>query len=231
MRIGPGAARPSSCTRSKSDSEQSRDRRTLFEYQLGELAELAVAAGEYEDLHDRFRRLSKGQDIQTRVGAALARARRARPNRASTTSAASRRCSPASTMRTRALASARETARHRTDAPRRNDARTAPLSRRPDSSAPDELATLEARLDRMTELARKHRVRPEMLAERHARTRRRTADALRSDRHRHRCGSAERWPTPKRAFERRGDGAVEQTPPRREEVRARRQQHIWTVSA
>ena len=53
-------------------AEQSRDRRTLLEYQLGELADLAVADGEYEDLHSRFRRLSKGQDIQARVAAALA---------------------------------------------------------------------------------------------------------------------------------------------------------------
>src|SRR4029079_19739972 len=36
------------------------------------------------------------------------------------------------------------------------------------TSAPDELERIEARLDRITELARKHRLRPEMLAERHS---------------------------------------------------------------
>ena len=105
-----GAPPPSDCRRSKSDAEQSRDRRTLLEYQLGELVELAVAPGEYEDVLERFRRLSKGQDIAQRVGAALAvLSGESEPeNPVSTTSAGSRRCSAASTMRTRRSPRARE---------------------------------------------------------------------------------------------------------------------------
>ena len=55
----------------QTNAEQSRDRRTLLEYQLGELSELAISPGEYEDLYDRYRRMSKSQDIATRIGAAL----------------------------------------------------------------------------------------------------------------------------------------------------------------
>ena len=55
----------------ETNAEHSRARITLLESQLGELAELAVAPGEYEDLHDRFRRQSKSQDTQSRIGAAL----------------------------------------------------------------------------------------------------------------------------------------------------------------
>jgi DNA repair protein RecN (Recombination protein N) len=48
----------------QTNAEQSRDRRTLLEYQLGELSELAIAPGEYEELHDRYRRMSKSQTFR-----------------------------------------------------------------------------------------------------------------------------------------------------------------------
>jgi DNA repair protein RecN (Recombination protein N) len=150
--------------------EQSRDRRTLLEYQLGELAELAAAPGEYEDVFGRFRRLSKGQDIAHRVGAALAVLSGETDagsesgvddiGRIATLLSGIDDAHPAlaaardllATALTHLDESAHELRRYLEDF----------------SSEPDELATLEARLDSMTELARKHRVRPEMLAEHHA---------------------------------------------------------------
>jgi DNA repair protein RecN (Recombination protein N) len=145
--------------------EQSRDRRTLLEYQLGELAELTITDGEYEELHGRFKRLSKGQDIQARVAAALGVLNGETESgiddisRVATSLAgiddAHDALEAARGLLDTALTHLDETARE--------------LRRYFDdlASAPDELATLEARLDRMTELARKHRVRPELLAQRH----------------------------------------------------------------
>jgi DNA repair protein RecN (Recombination protein N) len=150
----------------ESSAEQSRDRRALLEYQLGELAELSVSPGEYEELHDRFRRQSKSQETQTRIGAALAvldgesESGVADVARVATLLAGiddgHPRLSSARELLDTALTHLDETARE--------------LRRYLDdlTSAPDELERMEARLDRITELARKHRVRPELLAERRA---------------------------------------------------------------
>ncbi|HET6473269.1 MAG TPA: DNA repair protein RecN [Pseudomonadales bacterium] len=146
--------------------ERSRDRRTLLEYQLGELAELAPVAGEYEDLHDRFRRASKSQDIEARVGAAL---RALAGDDESGGDALGRIASLLGAVDDThpALIAARElldTAVTHVDECARE------LQRYVDAlaSSPDEFERIEARLDRITELARKHRVRPETLAERFA---------------------------------------------------------------
>jgi DNA repair protein RecN (Recombination protein N) len=150
----------------ETNAEQSRDRITLLEYQLGELAELALAPGEYEDLHDRFRRQSKSQDTQSRIGAALAvldgesETGVADIGRVATLLAGiddghavlSNARELLDTAITHLDEAARELRRYLDDL----------------TSAPDELQRMEARLDRITELARKHRVRPELLAQRHA---------------------------------------------------------------
>jgi DNA repair protein RecN (Recombination protein N) len=150
--------------------EQSRDRRTLLEYQVGELAELAVAAGEFEDLFSRFRRLSKGQDIAHRVGSALA------VLEGETDAGAASGVDDVGRVATLlggiddahpALASARDLL---ATALTHLDESGHELRRYLEdlTSEPDELAALEARLDRITELARKHRIRPEQLAAHHA---------------------------------------------------------------
>ena len=150
----------------EASAEQSRDRRTLLEYQLGELAELAVGAGEYEDLHGRFRRLSKGHDIQARVAAALAVLNGETDSGVDdigriATSLAGIDDAHAALVNARGLLDTALT---------HLDETTRELRRYLEdlTSAPDDLETLEARLDRITELARKHRVRPELLAPRHA---------------------------------------------------------------
>jgi len=146
--------------------EQSRDRRTLLEYQLGELAELAPSAGEYENLYERYRRASKSQDIETRVGAAL---RALAGDDESGADAIGRIANLLNGIDDAhpALVSAREmlgTALTHLDECARE------LQRYVDAltSSPDEFERIGQRLDRITELARKHRVRPETLAERYA---------------------------------------------------------------
>src|SRR5262249_3747508 len=133
---------------------------------LAELAELAVSDGEYDELHGRFKRLSKGQDIEARVAAALDALSgetesgvdaigRVATSLATIDDAHPALEAPRGLLDT-ALTHLDETARE--------------LRRYFESlaSSPDELTTIEQRLDRMTELARKHRVRPEMLAQRHS---------------------------------------------------------------
>ena len=136
----------------------------MLEYQLGELSELAISPGEYEELHDRYRRMSKSQDIQTRIGAALDVLE---GESESGVADVARLVTLLAGIDDRhaALSSARElldTALTHLDETSRE------LRRYLDelTSAPDELERIEARLDRITELARKHRLRPEMLAER-----------------------------------------------------------------
>ena len=146
--------------------EQSRDRRTLLEYQLGELSDLAVSPGEYEELHDRYRRMSKSQDIQTRIGTALGVLEGESESGAADVARIVTLLAGIDDGHA-SLASARElldTALTHLDETSRE------LRRYLDelTSAPDELERIEARLDRITELARKHRLRPEMLAERHS---------------------------------------------------------------
>ncbi len=148
----------------QTNAEQSRDRRTLLEYQLGELSELAVSAGEYEDLHDRYRRMSKSQDIQTRIGAALDVLEGESESGVAEVARLVTLLGGIDDGHA-ALASARElldTALTHLDETSRELRRYLEEL----TSAPDELETIEARLDRITELARKHRLRPEMLAER-----------------------------------------------------------------
>jgi DNA repair protein RecN (Recombination protein N) len=144
--------------------EQSRDRRTLLQYQLGELAELAPVAGEYEELHEHFRRASKSQDIEARVAAAL---RALGGDDESRVDALGRIAALLNGIDDShpALANARETLE---TALTNLDECARELQRYVDAltSSPDEFERVEKRLDRITELARKHRVRPETLAER-----------------------------------------------------------------
>jgi DNA repair protein RecN (Recombination protein N) len=144
--------------------EQSRDRKTLLEYQLGELAELAPIADEYADLHERYRRASKSQDIEARIGAAL---RALGGDDESGVDALARIATLLNGIDDshQALMNARETL----DTALTNlDECARELQRYVDAltSSPDEFERIERRLDRITELARKHRVRPETLAER-----------------------------------------------------------------
>ena len=150
----------------ESTAEQSRDRRTLLEYQLGELAELAVVQGEYEALHDRYRRQSKSQDTQARIGAALTVLDGESESGASDVARVATLLAGIDDGHA-TLKNARELL---DTALTHLDETTRELRRYLDdlTSAPDELERMEVRLDRITELARKHRVRPERLAERHA---------------------------------------------------------------
>ncbi len=145
---------------------QSRDRRTLLEYQLGELAELATTTGEYTELHDRFRRQSKSQETQTRIGTALA-VLDGEAESGATDVAHLATLLAGIEDRHVALSNARELLQ---TALTHLDETAVELRRYLDdlTSAPEELERMEARLDHITELARKHRVRPELLAERHA---------------------------------------------------------------
>jgi DNA repair protein RecN (Recombination protein N) len=142
-------------------AEQNRDRRALPTYQLGEFAALAIEADEYERLFERFRRLSKSQDIVERVGAALAVLGGEDDGIDLHRLAASL---DAIDDGHAALASARELL---ATALTHLDECSIELRHYLDALAaePDDLAALEARLDRLTEVARKHRVRPERLAE------------------------------------------------------------------
>ena len=77
---------------------------------------------------------------------------------------------------------------------------------------PDELATLEARLDNMTELARKHRVRPEMLAELHASSPPNSESQRNERRSSMRCGST--LHEAEARFDSAGAELSDKTPPR-----------------
>ncbi|HTK97940.1 MAG TPA: DNA repair protein RecN [Pseudomonadales bacterium] len=150
----------------QTNDEQSRDRRTLLEYQLGELSELAVSPGEYQELHDRYRRMSKSQDIQMRIGTALGVLEGESESGVADVARIVTLLSGIDDGHA-SLAGARElldTALTHLDETSRELRRYLEDL----TSAPDELERIEARLDRITELARKHRLRPEMLAERHS---------------------------------------------------------------
>ena len=217
----------------QTNAEQSRDRRTLLEYQLGELSELAVSAGEYEDLHERFRRMSKSQDIQTRIGAALDALDGESESGVADVARIVTLLGGIDDQHA-ALASARElldTALTHLDETSRE------LRRYLDelTSAPDELERIEARLDRISELARKHRLRPEMLAERQSELTAELSALSVSDQDldavRQKMHDAEA------DLSRVGQGSVEQTPPQREEVRSRSQRahrqprHCWAAAS
>jgi DNA repair protein RecN (Recombination protein N) len=146
--------------------EQSRDRRALLDYQLGELAELAPIEGEYEELHERYRRASKSQDSEARVASALRALAGDDESGADVIGRIAHLVNGIDDSHP-ALVNARamlDTALTHIDECARE------LQRYVDAltSSPDEFERVEKRLDRITELARKHRVRPETLAARFA---------------------------------------------------------------
>ncbi len=148
------------------EMEQSHDRRTLLDYQLGEFTELATAEGEYEDLFNRFRRQSKGQDYAQRVAAALdALSGEGESNRFDVGHVAGALASIDDAHP--ALLGARELL---ATALTHLDEATRELRRYMEdlSAQPDDLPALEARLDAITALARKHRIRPEFLIQHEA---------------------------------------------------------------
>jgi DNA repair protein RecN (Recombination protein N) len=139
---------------------QNRDRHALLTYQLGEFDELGVAPGEYTTLFERFRRLSKRQDTAQRIGAAIDALSGDDGVDLHRIAASLDSIDDAHPC----LASARDLL---STALTHLDECSSELRRYVDALAaePDDLGMLEARLERLTELARKHRVRPELLAE------------------------------------------------------------------
>jgi DNA repair protein RecN (Recombination protein N) len=141
-------------------------RQALLEYQVAELDELALAPGEYEELDGRYRRLAKRQDIEQQVAAAMAALDGEDGGGIDALNAIARvlngirddhdALTAARDLIQTALTHAGEAA---AELRRYGDALTLD---------PAELLALEARVERAVSLARKHRVRPEQLADLHA---------------------------------------------------------------
>jgi len=140
-----------------------RDRRDLLRYQVAELEELSLAPGEYEALDAQFRRLAKSQEITRTVAAAAAALSGESESSIDDLGRLLRslddidddhpRLEAARDLLRTALGHIDEVAselRHYDDALRDD---------------PQELARIESRLERILDLARKHRLRPEHLAD------------------------------------------------------------------
>jgi DNA repair protein RecN (Recombination protein N) len=145
---------------------QAADRQALLEYQIAELEELGLTAGEFEALDARFRRLARSQDIQQQVGGAL---EALDGDEESPIGILQRWLRALAAIRDDhpALAAARELVQ---GALTHVDEAAHELRRYLEAltSDPAALASLETRIEQALSLARKHRARPEQLPELHA---------------------------------------------------------------
>ena len=154
----------------RTDLATAADRASLITYQLEELRNLDLAEGQFEDLQGEFRRLSQAQGIQEAVHQAIERlsdladARQAERQLAAIDDDHAR------------LASAREALGSAVELV---DDAVRDLGGYIDAfeADPDHLAQLSGRLDRIHELARKHRCPPEQLAQQ-AQSLQRESDSL-----------------------------------------------------
>ncbi len=138
-----------------------RDRRTLLDYQVTELSEANLDDGEYEAAHARFRRLAHLAETRDKVAQAVS-ILSGESEDSSSDPAAALRLLEGIDDEAEQLAAVRDLLR--TALAHLDEAGTE-LRRYADSleEEPEALAALERRLDLMTDLARKHRVRPEDL--------------------------------------------------------------------
>lgn len=143
----------------------SNDRRELLIYQIGELDELALGSDEYQSIDTRHRRLAQADAMQLRIATAL----EGLTNEDSGARAALGEAA-ANVLDIDdddpALGAARELLSVALD---HIDESAVELRHYFESlnSDPEELARLDARLERINELARKHRVRPQELSGHH----------------------------------------------------------------
>ncbi|NJN51993.1 MAG: DNA repair protein RecN, partial [Gammaproteobacteria bacterium] len=138
-----------------------RDRRELLDYQVSELAELGLAEGEYEALNAQFRRLARIEETQAHIAQSL-----------TVLEGESESGAPEYTRILRILDEI-DDANPQLDAARELlrsaithlDEATTELRHYSDTlqREPADFARIEARLDLVMDLARKHRVRPEAL--------------------------------------------------------------------
>lgn len=152
-----------SLRRALSDSS---DHRELLVYQIGELDELGLAPDEYPTIDAQHRRLSQAEALQQRVAQALDGLT---DDESGVRDRLGRAAGGVLTIDDEhaALNAARELL---TAAMDQLDDAAVELRHYLESlySDPEELATLDARLTLISELARKHRVAPEALADHHA---------------------------------------------------------------
>jgi DNA repair protein RecN (Recombination protein N) len=145
----------------------SNDRRELLTYQIGELDELALGSDEYQNVDARHRRLAQADAMQLRIASAL----ESLSNEDSGARAALGEAA-ANVLDIDdddpALGAARELLSVALD---HVDESAVELRHYFESlnSDPEELARLDARLEHINELARKHRVRPDELSGHHQR--------------------------------------------------------------
>jgi DNA repair protein RecN (Recombination protein N) len=146
---------------------ESSDRRELLIYQIGELDELALADDEYQTIDARHRRLAQAEALQQRIAATL--------------EGLTNEESGARTALGGAAANVRDIDDEDPALDAARELLSVALDQLDDSivelrhyyeslnSDPEELATLDARLERISDLARKHRVQEQDLASHHRR--------------------------------------------------------------
>jgi DNA repair protein RecN (Recombination protein N) len=146
---------------------ESSDRRELLIYQIGELDELALADDEYQTIDARHHRLAQAEALQQRIAATL--------------EGLTNEESGARTALGGAAANVRDIDDEDPALDAARELLSVALDQLDDSivelrhyyeslnSDPEELATLDARLERISDLARKHRVQEQDLASHHRR--------------------------------------------------------------
>ena len=141
--------------------ERTADRMALLEYQVGELEALDLEDGEFEALDARHRRLAKSQDIEQRIGQALALLEGEQESGLQDLQQLSRLLAGIQDDQS-ALNAGRELLQ---GALNHLDEAATELRHYLDAlqSEPEALAELESRLEAILDLARKHKVRPETL--------------------------------------------------------------------
>lgn len=150
----------------------SKDRQALISYQVEELDALALAKGEYEDIDVLHRRLAKTDDLQAAMGTLLelleggSKADEAPESILDQVRALSIGLNNSEDRDTH-LDSARELTQNALDFLEEARGELGNYLQRL-SPNPEQLKNLESRISLVNDLARKHRVRPENLAELHA---------------------------------------------------------------
>jgi len=139
-----------------------RDRRELLRYQVDELDELGLADGEYESLDAQFRRLAKGGETAAIVSDAVETLSGERESALASLGRIVRALDAVDDEHPR-LEAARDLLR---TAQAQIDEACRELTHYGDALTfePERLSAIESRLERVLDLARKHRLRPEQLA-------------------------------------------------------------------
>ena len=163
------------CAQLQQRLENSKDRQALISYQVEELDELALGPGEYEDIDLAHRRLAKVDDLQAETARLLALLDHAGDGARDDAGNAGSLLDQVRTLsaglanseeRDTHLACAKELTQNALDFLEETHGE---LGRYLESLTPDphQLSQLESRLGAINELSRKHKVRPQLLAELH----------------------------------------------------------------